>query len=244
MAEGETAVRPEAPWEDVRLDSDGLCPVVVQDVADGAVLMVAWADRQAIRRTVQERRAWFWSRSRGRPWRKGETSGHALDVEEVRWDCDADTLLYRVRARGPACHTGQRSCFYRGEGDLAVAPAPPAPTEPAAASSLGVTLDALAVTVAERARDLPAGSYTAALLGAGPQRALQKLGEEAVEAVIAGLDPKGGQVVAEFADLFFHALVAMAAVGVAPAAVAAELGGRARRPARTREGDGPVDGIR
>ena len=244
MAEGERAVRPGLPWEDVHYGPDGLCPVVVQDVTDGAVLMVAWADRDAVRRTVQERRAWFWSRTRGRSWRKGETSGNVLDVQEVRWDCDADTLLYRVRATGPTCHTGHRACFYRGE--AATPDLPPVSPQPAAAAGgpLGAMVDALVATVAERARDLPQASYTAELLRAGPRRALQKLGEEAIETVIAGLGPSTDQAVAEFADLFFHAVVAMAAAGVSPEAVAGELRRRARRPARTREGDGGVDGIR
>ena len=229
--EGETPVRADAPWEDARYGPEGLCPVVVQDSADGTVLMLAWADREAVRKTVQERRAWFWSRSRRQPWRKGETSGNALDVEQVRWDCDADALLYRVRATGPTCHTGHRSCFYRGEEAAEEGPLV-AEGGPADAASLGAMLDHLVATVAERARDLPAGSYTAELLRSGRARALQKLGEEAVETVIAGVEAGGTHAVAEFADLLFHAVVAMAASGVRPEEVAGELRRRARRPPR------------
>ena len=235
MAEGEAPVRPEVPWEDARYGPEGLCPVVVQDADDGTVLMLAWADREAVRKTVQERRAWFWSRSRRQPWRKGEVSGNVLDVEQVRWDCDADALLYRVRATGPTCHTGHRGCFYRGEGAAADLPlaAPGAPADP---TSLGAMVDHLAASVAERARDLPPGSYTAELLRAGRARALQKLGEEAVETVIAGLEAGGAAAVAEFADLLFHAVVAMTASGVRPQEVAAELRRRAHRPPRNGRG--------
>jgi len=97
----------------LRFDERGLVPVVTQDVSDGTVLMVAWADAEAVRRTLATGRGTYWSRSRREIWVKGETSGHYQDVVEVRYDCDGDTLLYRVRQRGPACHTGERSCFYR-----------------------------------------------------------------------------------------------------------------------------------
>jgi phosphoribosyl-AMP cyclohydrolase len=97
----------------VKFDDRGLVPVVAQDVSDGAVLMVAWANADALRKTVETGRASYWSRSRGSLWTKGETSGHFQEVDEVRYDCDVDTLLYRVRQEGPACHTGERTCFYR-----------------------------------------------------------------------------------------------------------------------------------
>lgn len=97
----------------VKFDGRGLVPVVTQDVSDGSVLMVAWANAAAIRSTFGTGRASYWSRSRNSLWIKGETSGHFQNVEEVRYDCDVDTLLYRVRQEGPACHTGERTCFYR-----------------------------------------------------------------------------------------------------------------------------------
>lgn len=99
-------------------DERGLVPVVVQDEGTGEVLMLAYADREAVSRTVETRLAHFWSRSRRRLWRKGETSGHVLHMAEVRVDCDGDTLLYRVTPEGPACHTGERSCFYRSLAQL------------------------------------------------------------------------------------------------------------------------------
>lgn len=223
MEAGTSDVRPEAFWEDLRYGPDGLVPVVVADRRRGTVLMLAYADREAARRTAVERRAWFWSRSRGRLWRKGETSGHVLDVSQVRWDCDADALLYLVEPSGPTCHTGADSCFYRGE-----APAVPPVAAPAAApaqGALGAAVEALEAVVARRASAAPPGSYVGSLLRAGRARALQKLGEEAVEAVIAGLraDAEPEAAVGEFADVLLHLLVAMAACGVPGSAVAGEL---------------------
>jgi phosphoribosyl-AMP cyclohydrolase len=99
--------------KDLRFDERGLIPAVVQDADSGEVLMVAWMNDEAVRRTVESGRTWFWSRSRGELWRKGDTSGNAQHVREVRYDCDGDTLLVRVHQEGPACHTGERSCFFR-----------------------------------------------------------------------------------------------------------------------------------
>ena len=229
--------RPEAFWEDLRYGPDGLVPVVVADRRRGTVLMLAYADREAARRTAVERRAWFWSRSRRRLWRKGETSGHVLDVAEVRWDCDADALLYLVDASGPTCHTGAESCFHRGERPGAGASPEPDPAPAGTRAALAAEVAALEEVVAARGASAPPGSYVGALLRAGPARALQKLGEEAVEAVIAGLrasaDP--GAATGEFADVLFHLLVAMAACGVPAAAVAAEL----ERRRGLRPGRGP-----
>ena len=97
---------------ELTFDDRGLIPAVVQDVDGGDVLMVAWMNRDSLARTLREKRTVFWSRSRGRLWRKGDTSGHAQHVEEVRADCDGDVLLVRVHQDGAACHTGERSCFF------------------------------------------------------------------------------------------------------------------------------------
>jgi phosphoribosyl-ATP pyrophosphohydrolase/phosphoribosyl-AMP cyclohydrolase len=175
-----------------------LRPAIVQDVRDGRVLMLAWMDAEAERRTRETGDAWFWSRSRGRLWRKGETSGNTLAVEEIRDDCDSDALLVRVRPAGPTCHTGSRSCF--------------APE--------------LWRTVAERVRERPAGSYVAALADAGLARTAQKLGEEAVEAAIAAV-AGDGRLVAEAADVLFHLYVLLAVAGVDIADVEDELVARA-----------------
>ncbi|HST24996.1 MAG TPA: bifunctional phosphoribosyl-AMP cyclohydrolase/phosphoribosyl-ATP diphosphatase HisIE [Gaiellaceae bacterium] len=177
-----------------------LTPAIVQDVADGRVLMLAWLDEEALRRTRETGEAWFWSRSRGEYWHKGESSGNTLAVEEIRDDCDGDAILLRVRPAGPACHTGSRSCF--------------APW--------------LWRRVAERAKERPEGSYVAELLDAGPAAAARKVGEEGVEAALAGASESDERLVEELADLWFHSYVLLAARGLDPDDVEAELRRRIR----------------
>lgn len=207
-------------------DADGLLPVVVQDVPTGAVLMLAYANREAVERTQESGAAWFWSRSRGELWEKGATSGNRLHVTDVRADCDGDALLYRVDRDGPACHTGARSCFEQ-----------PADGPGGAALELGWLWRVLE---SRRGAD-PEASYTARLLAAGVERAARKVGEEATETVIAALgaggedggDEDGGDhLTAEAADLLYHLLVLLLAAGgeVTPERVATELRRRHARP--------------
>jgi phosphoribosyl-AMP cyclohydrolase / phosphoribosyl-ATP pyrophosphohydrolase len=173
---------------------------IVQDVSDGRVLMLAWMDDEALRRTRETGEAWFWSRSRRELWHKGETSGNTLTVEEIRDDCDGDAILLRVRPAGPACHTGSRSCF--------------APW--------------LWRRVAERAKERPEGSYVARLLEEGLAAAARKVGEEGVEAALAGATESDQRLVEELADLWFHSYVLLAARGLDPDDVEAELRRRVR----------------
>ena len=180
-----------------------LTPVIVQDADTGRVLMLAYADDEAVRRTRETGEAWFWSRSRRELWHKGATSGNTMAVEEIRDDCDGDTLLYRVRPNGPACHTGAESCF--------------APW--------------LWRIVAERAATRPTGSYVAGLLEGGPAAAARKVGEEGVEAALAAVTESDERLVEELADLWFHAYVLLAARGLQPSAVEDEL--RRRHATRT-----------
>jgi phosphoribosyl-ATP pyrophosphohydrolase/phosphoribosyl-AMP cyclohydrolase len=172
---------------------------IVQDASDGRVLMLAWMDDEALRRTRETGEAWFWSRSRQELWHKGATSGNTLAVEEIRDDCDGDAILLKVRPAGPACHTGSVSCF---------APA-------------------LWRTVVERVRDRPEGSYTTSLAEAGIARAAQKLGEEAVEAAISAV-AGDGRLAEEAADLIYHLYVTLAIAGVDIADVEDELARRVR----------------
>ena len=173
---------------------------VVQEAESGRVLMLAWMNDEAERLTRETGEAWFWSRSRQRLWRKGETSGNTLAVEELRDDCDGDALLVRVRPAGPACHTGSVSCFAPG----------------------------LWRTIAERAQERPAGSYTTELLEAGVGACARKVGEEAVETVVAATTESDERLVEELADLWFHSYILLAARGLDPAAVEDELARRAR----------------
>jgi phosphoribosyl-ATP pyrophosphohydrolase/phosphoribosyl-AMP cyclohydrolase len=176
--------------EAVHFGDDGLVPVVAQSGLSGEVLMVAYADREALERTRATGEAHYHSRSRGVLWKKGETSGHRQVIEDVRVDCDGDAVLYVVRQHGPACHTGAPTCF----GD-----------------ATGPMLTRLARTVADRARVRPTGSYTARLLDEGVARIAQKLGEEAVETLVAATSEDAGRLTSEAADLLYHLLVLLEA---------------------------------
>ena len=204
---------------EIRWDERGLVPVVVQDAHTGQVLMLAYANEQALQRTLESGDAWFWSRSRGELWHKGATSGNRQHLVEVRYDCDADTLLYRVEPAGPACHTGRQSCFYRRlpQGEEVAAP-------PAAG---GVPAHLEAVIRDRQARPRP-DSYTSRLFEAGLPRIAQKVGEEAVETIVAAQSQDDEQVLAEAADLVYHLLVLLAARDLSWADVEAELARRFR----------------
>lgn len=199
---------PTQNWiEAVRFGDDGLVPVVAQGALAGEVLMVGYADREALERTRATGQAHYHSRSRNALWRKGEASGHTQAVAEVRVDCDGDAVLYVVRQQGPACHTGAPTCF--GE-------------------ATGGTLTRLARTVAERARTRPAGSYTAQLLGAGVGKIAQKVGEEAVETVVAATAEDDARLASEAADLLYHLIVLLEAKRLPLDRVLEELEARAR----------------
>lgn len=207
----------------LRYDERGLLPVVVQAVGSGAVLMLAYANREAVEKTLTSGFAHFWSRSRGSLWRKGETSGNGLQVVEVLSDCDGDALLVRVDAEGPACHRGTRSCFE------------PNP----AAFELGW----LARVIEGRRSAAPEASYTARLFAQGVERMAQKVGEEGVEVALAavamaatgadeGAAARRTALVGEAADLSYHLLALLAGCGIDPEEVAATLRQRHAAPAR------------
>jgi phosphoribosyl-AMP cyclohydrolase / phosphoribosyl-ATP pyrophosphohydrolase len=185
-----------------------LLPVVVQDADDGTVLMLAWANEDALAATERTGEAHFWSRSRDELWHKGATSGHRMPIVEVARDCDADAILYRVRPTGPACHTGERSCFRTD------------------AAAFG--LADLERVIADRRSADPAASYTARLLADGPRRAAEKVVEEAGETASAALAGSEAEVRAEAADLAYHLLVLLAARQVPLGDVLRELAERHR----------------
>lgn len=213
-----------AGWlERVAFDARGLVPVVAQHASTEEVLMVAWANREALELTVQTGQAHFWSRRRGEIWRKGETSGNVLHVHEVWLDCDGDVVVYRVTPSGPVCHTGARTCFAEGPALRLDA----GPGLPAALPYRPELWD----TILQRRRERPEGSYVVRLLDAGTARIARKVGEEAVEVLVAALADDPEALVAELADLWFHSLVLLADRGLAPGDVAAEL---ARRHGRRR----------
>lgn len=181
------------------MERPDLTPVIVQDAETNRVLMLAWMDDEAQRRTRESGEAWFWSRSREEYWRKGATSGNTLAVDELRDDCDGDALLLRVRPAGPACHTGAASCF--------------APW--------------LWRRIKERQLERPEGSYVVSLLD-DPALAARKVGEEGLEAALAGASESDERLVEEVADLVFHAYALLAARGLDVEAVEAELRSRVR----------------
>ena len=213
---------------DVRFGSDGLVPAIVQDATDRTVLMLGWMDAEALAATVASGEVHFHSRSRGRLWRKGETSGNVLRLVGLAADCDADALLVTAEPTGPTCHRGTRSCF-----DADGSSERPAPQGFA-------WLETLWATIASRAADRPAGSYTAELLKGGVDATARKVAEEATEVVMAAKDDAAAEssaadrtatrqaLAGEVADLAYHALVLLAERGTAPSLVIDELRDRSR----------------
>jgi phosphoribosyl-AMP cyclohydrolase / phosphoribosyl-ATP pyrophosphohydrolase len=210
----------------VRFGADGLVPVVTQESRSGDVLMIAFANRDALDRTLSTGLAHYFSRSRGKLWQKGETSQHVQRVVEVRLDCDADALLYRVEQTGPACHTGTRTCFSTVIGGAAGQPDHPGVLQPIGRPEEdpgGHVLSRLERVIASRAAERPEGSYTAALLTGGVGKVSQKVGEEAVEVVVAANSEDDERLASEAADLLYHLFVLFQARGVPLDAVWREL---------------------
>ncbi len=213
--------------EDLKFDERGLAPVVVQDARTREVLTLAYANEESLRRTLSTGETWFWSRSRATLWHKGETSGHTQRVTGVRIDCDGDALVVLVEPAGPACHTGEVSCFHNG-----VEGADDEDVRGEEMPELGRTLRELHSTVESRRRERPAGSYTAYLFDRGLDKILKKVGEEATETVIAAKNDDDGALVAETADLLYHLVVMLVERGVGLDEVGRELarrGGEERR---------------
>jgi phosphoribosyl-ATP pyrophosphohydrolase/phosphoribosyl-AMP cyclohydrolase len=196
---------------EIRFDSNGLVPCVMQDWHTGEVLTLAYMNEEALRRTRESGEMWFWSRSRGELWHKGESSGNVQRLKALRYDCDNDAVLALVESAGPACHTGERSCFHNG--DLA-----PAPHE---------ALPALERVIGERREAAPTGSYTAELL-ADPPRIGRKVGEEAEEVALAAGGESSARVAAEAADVLYHLAVLLASRGLTLGDAFEELNGRRR----------------
>jgi phosphoribosyl-AMP cyclohydrolase / phosphoribosyl-ATP pyrophosphohydrolase len=197
--------------EEIRFDENGLVPCVVQDSRTGEVLTLAYMNADALARTRETGETWFWSRSRQELWHKGETSGNVQRVQSLRYDCDADALVALVEPAGPACHTGERSCFHNGD------------LEPTPSEALAV----LERTIAERRVMAPAGSYTAELL-ADPPRIGEKVQEEAEEVARAAASEPDERVREEAADVLYHLTVLLASRGMSLADAFEELNARRR----------------
>jgi phosphoribosyl-ATP pyrophosphohydrolase/phosphoribosyl-AMP cyclohydrolase len=208
-------------FSEIAFGDDGLVPCVVQDWRTGEVLTLAYMNREALERTLSSGETHFWSRSRGALWHKGETSGNVQRVRSLRYDCDGDALLALVEPSGPACHTGERSCFYRSLGEPAVA--------------VHEALPALARTLAERQRDLPNGSYTAELLRAGSEAIGNKVTEEADEVARAAREESDVRVREEAADVLYHLGVLLQARGLTFADALGQLTARMDTAGRTKK---------
>jgi len=201
----------------VKFDQAGLVPAVIQDAENEEVLMVAWMNRESLRRSLESGMTWFYSRSRQALWLKGETSGNHQYIKEVLLDCDGDTLLIKVKQLGVACHQGTRSCFSRVVGSNT--------TEEQSSADIINDLYAL---IQERNRTLPEGSYTAKLFKKGRGRIAQKVGEEAVETVVAAMEDNRSELIEETADLIYHLLVLLVECGVSPQDIKEKLAERRR----------------
>lgn len=209
----------------VRFDERGLAPCVIQDSRTGEVLTLAYMNEEALRLTLESGEMHLYSRSRDEIWHKGATSGHFQRVTQLRYDCDGDAIVALVEPAGPACHTGERSCFYRdleGTAESAV-DAPPAPGEP-----VPVPFEALAElerTLIERKRERPPGSYTVELLE-DPALAASKVKEEAAEVIKAVKGESEERVAEEGADVIYHLAVLLLSRGISMAEVLQILNGR------------------
>ncbi len=203
----------------IKLDEKGLVPAIVQDDATGRVLMLAYMNQESIGKTIETGQAWFYSRSRQELWHKGATSGNYLNVKSLSIDCDGDTILIRADPLGPACHTGEESCFFRSMPDQ---------DQLDFERKAAPVLDELFQIVQQRKAEKPEGSYVAKLLSEGPGQVGKKVIEEAGESAIAAVEGDAEQTTREVADLWFHTMVLLAACDLTPEDVWEELRSRRR----------------
>ncbi len=205
----------------LQFDDQGLLPCVVQDWLDGSVLMVGFMNQESWEETQRTQRVHFWSRSRQRLWKKGESSGHELVVKEIFLDCDGDTLLVKTQPLGPTCHTGERSCFFapmiqEENGGRAI---------PAGTSWGGITQRLVEMVEHRKASPKP-NSYVATLMKEGLDRMLKKVVEEAGEVLLAGKNQDREEIIYEMADLWFHCLIVLGHFSIPPEDIYRELGKR------------------
>jgi phosphoribosyl-ATP pyrophosphohydrolase/phosphoribosyl-AMP cyclohydrolase len=190
--------------ETAKFGPDGLIPAIVQDARTREVLTVAYMNKEALQLTIENKETYFWSRSRGQLWHKGETSGNAQKVTRLNLDCDNDAVLVEVEPLGPACHTGSYSCFG---------------VEP----EIEGVLQELYAVIQERKEKRPEGSYTTYLFNSGLDKILKKVGEESTETIVAAKNPDSQRLVSEAGDLIYHLLVLLVERGVSLDEVSREL---------------------
>lgn len=207
----------------IKFDEKGLVPAVLQDIASGQVLMVAYMNRESLQKTIETGRTCFWSRSRQELWEKGATSGNYQQVEEIRVDCDNDTLLVLVKPAGPACHTGEESCFYRKYDNEKL--------EEAANTDFSflnkaVFLEELYNLIKDRQENPVEGSYTNYLFNEGVDKICKKLGEETAEVIIGAKNDDNQEIIYETGDLIYHLLVLLNQFDITLEEVISELESR------------------
>ncbi len=198
--------------DNIKFDTNGLVPAIVQDYYTKQVLMLAYMNKESLEITLNEKRTCFYSRSRKQLWRKGESSGNTQHVVSLSADCDGDTLLVQVVKNGPACHTGEESCFFDSiyQSD----------------SHAAVTLQALYTLIKERKASPQEGSYTSYLFEKGLEKILKKVGEESTEVVISAMKGEKDETIYEISDLCYHVLVLMVENGISTQEILAELSKR------------------
>ena len=204
-----------------------MIPAIVQDVNSGQVLMMAYMNQEALDKTVASGQTWFYSRSRQCLWKKGETSGNIQAVQEIRYDCDQDTLLVLVEQTGAACHTGHYSCFYRTLDGQEKEPALFDAAQVYQGKEGPAILLELMEVIRQRQKDRPEGSYTTYLFNEGIDKILKKVGEESAEVIIAAKNPDNSELIYEVGDMIYHLLVLLVEKGVDITEIFAEL--RSRR---------------
>ncbi|WP_068612920.1 bifunctional phosphoribosyl-AMP cyclohydrolase/phosphoribosyl-ATP diphosphatase HisIE [Paenibacillus tuaregi] len=215
----------------IQWDAHGLVPAVVQDAATKDVLMVAYMNRESLAKSVETGETWFWSRSRQELWHKGATSGNTQQISDLRYDCDGDTLLVLVRRNGPACHTGEDTCFYRSAakaGDVS----PAAPSTSLAGEGRFAVLGELEQIIKERYETRPEGAYTTYLFEKGIDKILKKVGEETAESIIAAKNGDNDELRLEVSDLLYHLLVLLRERNLPLDDIMSELDRRHERPRR------------
>jgi len=196
---------------EIKFDSQGLVPVIVQDDTTGKVLMLAYMNKESLEKTIETKETWFFSRSRRELWHKGATSGNKQTVTNIQLDCDGDTLLINVIPKGPACHTGEKSCFYRGvSGDFDQL-------------SKREVVHSIINIIEERRNNPEEGSYTTYLFNEGIDKVLKKVGEEAAEVIIGAKNNDKNEIKWEVSDLIYHTLVLLNMTGVSISDIKDEL---------------------
>ncbi|WP_410772512.1 bifunctional phosphoribosyl-AMP cyclohydrolase/phosphoribosyl-ATP diphosphatase HisIE [Fontibacillus sp. BL9] len=216
----------EALVQEIKWDAHGLVPAIVQDASSKEVLMLAYMNRDSLGKSLETGQTWFWSRSRSELWNKGATSGNTQQIRALRYDCDGDTLLVEVDRQGPACHTGEDTCFFRTAAQNS------SPEQSTDSGNRFAVLDELERLIADRYAERPEGAYTTYLFDKGIDKILKKVGEETAESIIAAKNGDNDELRYEVSDLIYHLLVLLRERNLPLDDIMRELERRHERPRR------------